>query len=204
MTAARAARTFYTHCTVPGCNRKHSAKGYCRLHYERFNFTGSLEAPLLGKLRGATLEEHFDIFLRASHHTINGCLEWSGSRDPSGYGRLQKKGIAYKAHRLAYERVNGPVPDDMEVCHVCDNPPCVNPEHLFLGTTWENAQDRELKGRGNHAARFKPFAFVSPNGEIVTGIGLMRFCDERGLAQPKMSQVMNGSRRSHKGWTRHG
>lgn len=204
MTAARAARTFYTHCTVPGCGRKHAAKGYCHLHYERLGDTGSVEDTFLGRLQKATLEEHFDICREASLWTAGGCLEWGGSRDLNGYGRLRKNGVNYRAHRLAYERTLGPIPTGLEVCHTCDNPPCINPAHLFIGTTLDNAADRERKSRGNHEARQKPFAFVSPSGEVVTGVGLTQFCAEHGLLQPKMSQVLRGSRPHHKGWTRYG
>ena len=203
MTAARAARTFHTVCTVQGCSRRHLAKGYCRLHYQRFAETGSVDS-LSGDLRGATAESRFNALLSASGYDKNGCLVWVGSKTTLGYGRFQSNGIAYRAYRFAYEQANGPVPSGMEVCHSCDNPSCVNPEHLFVGTTRDNAEDREAKGRGNHAARRKPFAFVSPQGEIVRGVGLMQFCAERGLLQPKMSQVLHGSRRHHKGWTRHG
>jgi len=53
---------------------------------------------------------------------------------------------------VAWELLNGPVPGGMHVCHSCDNPPCCNPAHLFLGTAVDNAADREAKGRGNHAS----------------------------------------------------
>lgn len=75
------------------------------------------------------------------------CWEWTGSRMPSGYGRIAFNGRQEYTHRLAYELTNGPIPDGMCVCHTCDNPPCCNPAHLWLGTMTDNIADRHAKGR---------------------------------------------------------
>lgn len=75
------------------------------------------------------------------------CIEFKGSRDDCGYGNIGVKGKHKKAHRVAWEQANGPIPDGMYVCHHCDNPPCINIDHLFLGTQKDNIQDCILKGR---------------------------------------------------------
>lgn len=75
------------------------------------------------------------------------CWIWNGPRVPSGYGRIRWNGRDSYAHRCSYELHKGPVPPGMHVCHTCDNPPCVNPKHLFHGTRQDNMQDSVRKGR---------------------------------------------------------
>lgn len=81
------------------------------------------------------------------------CWEWTASRDKPGYGRLgtgrrsNKGNVETMAHRISYQIHHGPIPDNLLVLHKCDNPPCVNPKHLFLGTQLENVQDMIAKGR---------------------------------------------------------
>lgn len=77
----------------------------------------------------------------------DGCMEWPGARYARGYGRISIGGQWWPTHRIAYALTKGiPSPGEL-VRHKCDNPPCINPDHLELGDDWLNAQDRKLRGR---------------------------------------------------------
>jgi len=71
----------------------------------------------------------------------NKCWLWLGYKDPNGYGNLNIGGKAYLTHRVSYYIHFGSIPKGMEICHHCDNPSCVNPKHLFLGTHKDNMHD---------------------------------------------------------------
>lgn len=77
---------------------------------------------------------------------VGTCLEWQGARRADGYGAVRWKGRTERAHRLAWTLKRGD-PAHNCVLHTCDNPPCINVEHLFLGNRLLNARDREAKGR---------------------------------------------------------
>ena len=97
----------------------------------------------------------------------SGCWEWQAGRDGSGYGLFwhpeRKKNVG--AHRVAYELANGVPPGNMFVLHSCDNPLCVNPDHLSLGTLQDNVDDMVAKNRQAKGSRNKQFCI---NGHKMT------------------------------------
>lgn len=128
-------------CSVEGCERVAVSRSYCRLHYERVRRIGSTELRSRPDAR-----ERFESRLL---ETTSGCLEWTGSRNADGYGSATRGRSSALAHRLAWELAYGPIPQGRLVCHRCDNPPCCNPEHLFLGTQSDNMRDMAAKGRSS-------------------------------------------------------
>lgn len=110
----------------------------------------------------------------------NNCWEWNGSLDNSGYGTISTKygEPPAKAHRVSWEIHFGAIPDGLVVLHACDNPRCVNPNHLMVGTQAANAVDMAKKGRINQKSLMnlhpgaKNFHGAGPNSvkEIMNGI----------------------------------
>lgn len=82
---------------------------------------------------------------------ITPCWIWTGNLNSSGYGRFGSGLAVQLAHRVSWELTHGPIPDGFSVLHRCDNPPCVRPDHLFLGTYSDNGRDMAAKGRGGGA-----------------------------------------------------
>lgn len=120
-------------CSIAGCDRRVKAKGLCDPHHLRALRGLPVNVPL-------RLPRPFWDWVDRSG---DGCWEWQGQRNEKGYGYWRGK----RAHRHSWEQANGVIPAGMFVMHVCDNPPCVRPDHLAIGTAADNTADMLAKGR---------------------------------------------------------
>ena len=84
------------------------------------------------------------------------CIEFTGAHSKAGYAQKRVNGKAAYVHRLVYAEKYGPIPEGMCVCHHCDNPGCINIDHLFMGTQADNLRDMREKGRGNFPLNQNP------------------------------------------------
>jgi len=130
---------------------------------------------------------------------MNDCIEWKQCRDKANYGVSWFQGKKIAAHRKAWILANGPIPNGMFVLHKCDNPPCVNPDHLFIGTHADNMRDKAAKGRMRLDGGRPRFSAKVSEGDI----GVIRALKGKkkqseiasiyGLCQSAVSRIMTRS-----------
>ena len=132
--------------------------------------------------------------------TPSGCWEWTAALTADGYGRIRSGGRPAKAHRVAWELYRGSVPEGMFVCHRCDNPSCVNPDHLFLGTPADNMRDMIAKGRAHHGERHPSHKLTDEQVEQIRSLaGTMSqraIARMFGVKQPAICRILSGKRRA--------
>lgn len=132
----------------------------------------------------------------------DGCWPWTGMRLRRGYGRFWWQGGNVKAHRLAFELGTGEAPGEMLVCHHCDNPPCCNPAHLFLGTHQDNMADMRAKRRNpSGSSHYTTTITESDVAQIrrrrAEGQTLKSIGAEYGVSEATVSRIANRISWSH-------
>ena len=129
----------------------------------------------------------------------SGCWIWLGNIQKSGHGRMKVRGATTPVHRAAWEAFRFPVPPGLSVCHSCDVPGCVNPDHLFLGTSADNHADRNRKGRqarGERSGRAKLTAaqVMEIRNDLRSGL---KIAAAYGMGSSQVYRIKNGENWSH-------
>ena len=144
-------------CSVARCDRAIRARGWCNAHYEQWRRHGD---PLASSRRYQT----WPITKRLWSGALadgTGCWVWQRTCDREGYGEISFRNKVRRAHRVAYELVKGPIPDGLEIDHLCRNRACINPDHLEAVTHRENVlrgtSPSALNARKDHCDHGHPF-----------------------------------------------
>lgn len=129
----------------------------------------------------------------------NGCRVWTGPINHWGYGRVAVDGVTLKAHRVAWTEAHGQIAAGLCVLHRCDNPPCINVDHLFLGTQGDNARDRVAKGRHARGERAGGAKLSVAQVRVIRADKrkLRVLAKEYGVAESAISNVRQGRRWAH-------
>lgn len=146
-----------------------------------------------------TLEERF----WEKVDVTKGCWNWTSSKEKDGYGQFRlPSGRRVQAHRFSWELTNGEIPDRVFVCHHCDNPSCVRPDHLFLGTHDENMRDRNIKGRAARGEKHGRARLSDEEIELIReayaegGVSYSVLGERFGISRQHVGAVVRGERRN--------
>ncbi len=160
-------------CSVAGCTSvNYEARGLCKKHYDNAKNSGQLS-----NLPQKTLEQRFwekvDKTGPIHPDLKTPCWIWTAATNPGGYGQIRRGGRGSDlvlAHRLSWELARGFIPEALHALHKCDNPPCVNPAHLFLGTNQDNIDDRVSKGRPSVRSEQLPYGEAHRNAKLTAEV----------------------------------
>ena len=180
-------------CRIEGCADPILVKSrrLCSAHYTRLMKTGDPETPYKQTRARVPLDERI---AATGFDVVDGCHEWRGRLDFFGYPMIKYRQEQVRVHRWSLEQKLGRPLGDKLACHTCDNPCCINPEHLFPGTQADNMADMKRKGRGSTGHRKlteeQVLLMVQMDGEG----GRSRRSIERqfGVSSGTLTRIMNG------------
>ncbi len=186
-------------CSVDDCAGRHFSKSFCQLHYSRQRVHGDPNTILLNVGVGKTFEEKFWSRVKKNANE-KGCWEWQGTKDKDGYGNIKRHQKHIRAHRFSWFLTFGEYPN-LFLLHSCDNPPCVNPEHLREGEAIENSSDmvtrgRQAKGEKHGNAKLKDDDVRAIRGLLEQGKSLAQIGAKFGVTKTTISGIKTG--KSHK------
>lgn len=179
-------------CTIEDCNGKHLARGYCQKHYQLLRKCGDLPSK--------SLQDRFEE--KVEIREGNSCHWWVAVHTKKGYGLFGVDGIMRQSHRVAYELYKEPIPKGLHVMHKCDNPSCVNPDHLEVGTHQDNMADmvnkgRTCKGEGKANSKLKEGDVIKIRAKASSGNKLVDIAKVYGMSPSTISRVVSGKRWGH-------
>ncbi len=192
-------------CSIDGCENASAKRGWCNMHYLRWYRRGDplTKTLLRGDPDGAFWQK---VSKDGPIHPICGqCWIWTARSLMNGYGRLKVAGRWHFAHRYSWGIHAGPIPNELCVLHRCDNPSCVNPTHLFLGTRGDNAADMVWK---NRHAKGENVPWAKLTDEQVREIrsryeynsttnGAYALARDFGVSQPTIARILDGRTWKH-------
>ena len=190
-------------CSVATCGRPIEGRGLCSPHYQRMRKSGDAQAPItIRPFKGPTPLSLGDRFWARVDRTggPDACWPWTRATNEGGYGKISigsmrdgsRTGVL--AHRLSWQLHRGPIPDGMLVCHRCDNPPCVNPAHLFLGTPHDNVRDMAAKGRARVVNRLcTPEQVADIRSRSASGEGFTSIARSVGVQEWTVRRIAKGA-----------
>lgn len=162
-------------CCIEGCERPARSLGMCGPHYRRARDGKDLRAPIRQVIRH--LSDADRLKAKVAIDAVSCCWNWQASKTALGYGQMRFRGTRELAHRVSWLLFRGEIPRDdsaygtLGVLHRCDNPSCVNPDHLFLGNQAANADDSVTKGRwGKRGCKGEAHGRALVTEEIVRAI----------------------------------
>lgn len=200
-------------CSVSGCDNKYRSIGLCGTHWKinkKYGtpvptcWCGEFSQTNTGRFKPTTLCK-LHSFLERYWENVHiksddQCWEWTGTRTGAQYGTIYYDGELRYAHRMSLELDGRPVPPRHHACHTCDNPPCVNPKHLYPGTPMDNVRDKQERGRqpkgdNHYATKLSDQDVINIRKAHANGAWQSDLASKYGVDPSHVSDIINNRRR---------